>query len=270
MKLKFTDGNWMARAGFTIHHPRTVRDVDVEKDSLTLYTPCKDIHHRGATLDGPLLTVKLSSPAENVIRVQTWHYQGGKERFPNFEVANHHVSPNIDVNDTELTFGSGDLKVKVNRDDFGLQFFGGDRKINNGNNKGLAWIEGPENSTYMRAQLNLGVEEQIYGLGERFTPFVKNGQVVDIWNKDGGTSSEQSYKNVPFYLSSEGYGVFVNHTEEVSFEIGSEAVSKTQFSVAGEYLDYYMINGPTPKEVISNYTELTGKPALPPAWSFGL
>ena len=270
MNLKFTDGNWMVREGFSIHHPRTVRDIDVEKDSLTLYAPCKDIHHRGATLDGPLLTVKLSSPADNVIRVQTWHYKGGRERFPNFDVADHNVNPDIDVNDTELSFGSGDLKVKVNRDHFGLEFYDGERKINAGDSKGLAWIDGPEDTTYMRAQLNLDVGEQIYGLGERFTPFVKNGQVVDIWNKDGGTSSEQSYKNVPFYLSSEGYGVFVNHTEEVSFEIGSEAVSKTQFSVAGEYLDYYIINGPTPKEVISNYTGLTGNPALPPAWSFGL
>src|SRR5690625_7679916 len=87
MNLKFTDGNWMVREGFSIHHPRTVRDIDVEKDSLTLYAPCKDIHHRGATLDGPLLTVKLSSPADNVIRVQTWHYKGGRERFPNFDVA---------------------------------------------------------------------------------------------------------------------------------------------------------------------------------------
>src|SRR5699024_11192523 len=98
----------------------------------------------------------------------------------------------------------------------------------------------------------------------------KNGQSVDIWNKDGGTSSEQSYKNIPFYLSNKGYGVFVNHSEEVNFELGSETVSKSQFSVEGEYLDYYIINGPTTKEVIKRYTNLTGKPSLPPAWSFGL
>ena len=64
---------------------------------------------------------------------------------------------------------------------------------------------------YMREQLTLGVGERVYGLGERFTPFVKNGQIVDIWNEDGGTGSEQAYKNVPFYLTNRGYGVFVNH-----------------------------------------------------------
>ena len=101
-------------------------------------------------------------------------------------------------------------------------------------------------------------------------PFVKNGQVVDIWNEDGGTSSEQAYKNVPFYLTNRGYGVFVNHPELVSLEVGSEKVERVQFSVPGEELDYFVIYGPAPKDVLERYTALTGRPALPPAWSFGL
>src|SRR5476649_2541925 len=122
----------------------------------------------------------------------------------------------------------------------------------------------------MMEQLSLCVGELIYGLGERFTPFVKNGQTIDIWNEDGGTSTEQSYKNIPFYMTNKGYGVFVNHPEKVSFEVGSEKVSKVQFSVPGECLDYFIIGGESMKEVVENYTTLTGKPALPPAWSFGL
>ena len=88
--------------------------------------------------------------------------------------------------------------------------------------------------------------ENVYGLGERFTAFVKNGQVVDMWNKDGGTGSEQAYKNVPFYLTNRGYGVFVNHPENVSFEVASEKVSRVQFSVPGEDLDYFVIYDLTP------------------------
>ena len=71
-------------------------------------------------------------------------------------------------------------------------------------------------------------------------------------------------------MSNKGYGVFVNHPEKVSFEVGSEMVKKVQFSVPGEGLDYFIINGPTIKEVLTRYTDLTGKPGLPPAWSFGL
>ena len=112
--------------------------------------------------------------------------------------------------------------------------------------------------------------ELIYGLGERFGPFVKNGQSVDIWNEDGGTSTEQSYKNIPFYLSNRGYGVFVNHPEKVSFEVGSEMVSRVGFSVPGEHLDYFFISGPTMKDVLMRYTDITGKPGLPAPWTFGL
>ncbi|HEU4756386.1 MAG TPA: alpha-xylosidase, partial [Agromyces sp.] len=127
-----------------------------------------------------------------------------------------------------------------------------------------------EASAYLHTQLSLGVGELVYGLGERFGPFVKNGQTVDIWNADGGTSSEQAYKNVPFYLTNRGYGVLVNHAGHVSFEVGSEAVEQVQFSVAGECLEYFVIAGPTPAEVLDRYTRLTGRPARVPDWSYGL
>ena len=62
-------------------------------------------------------------------------------------------------------------------------------------------------------ELSLAPGECVYGLGERFTAFVKNGQVVDIWNEDGGTASQISYKNIPFYVTSKHYGVFVDHSD---------------------------------------------------------
>jgi alpha-D-xyloside xylohydrolase len=133
----------------------------------------------------------------------------------------------------------------------------------------MGFVDTPE-GRFIHEQLALGVGECVYGLGERFTPFVKNGQVVEMWNEDGGTASEIAYKNIPFYLTNRGYGVLVSHPERVSFEIGSEKVERVQFSVPGEYLEYFLIYGPTPRQVLERYTALTGRPALPPAWSFGL
>ncbi|PWU69340.1 alpha-xylosidase [Gracilibacillus dipsosauri] len=268
--MKFTDGNWMIREGYQIHFPKTIHEMEQQNGAITLYAPCKYINHRGDTLDGPLLTIQLSSPIDDVIRVQTWHFKGEKAKYPNFDVLDEVNMINVEDKEDEISFSSGGLYLTLQKQDFALSFKNQNGKLTDADGKGLAWINGPEEKTYMRGQLKLGVGEHLYGLGERFTPFVKNGQTVDIWNKDGGTSSEQSYKNIPFFLSSKGYGVFVNHPEEVSFELGSETVSRTQFSVQGEYLDYYFINGPTPKEVVSRYTTLTGRPALPPAWSFGL
>ena len=128
----------------------------------------------------------------------------------------------------------------------------------------------PTSRTYVHEQLDLAVGETIYGLGERFGPLVKNGQSVEIWNADGGTSSEQAYKNIPFHLSSRGYGVLVNHPGHVSFEVGSEAVERVQFSVPGESIEYFVIAGSTPAEILERYTALTGRPAVVPAWSYGL
>lgn len=268
--MKFTDGNWMVREGYSIHFPKLVHEVEQDDGSVTLYAPCKYINHRGDTLDGPLLTITISSPMDDVIRVQTWHFKGGKANYPNFEVTDNKKTLEVEEKDESITIQTGNLKLTIAKENFALRFSNRQRVLSDVDEKGFAWIEGPENKTYMRGQLRLGVGENLYGLGERFTPFVKNGQSVDIWNRDGGTSSEQSYKNIPFFLSSKGYGVFVNHPEEVSYELGSEMVSRSQWSVEGEYLDYYFIHGPSPKEVVSRYTELTGRPALPPAWSFGL
>ena len=114
-----------------------------------------------------------------------------------------------------------------------------------GNARG-GWA-GAAERVYVHEQLDLGVGELVYGLGERFGPLVKNGQTVDIWNADGGTSSEQAYKNVPFYLTNRGYGVLVNDPGHVSFEVGSESVERVQFSVPGEVLEYFVIAGPTPE-----------------------
>ena len=125
-------------------------------------------------------------------------------------------------------------------------------------------------TTYLREQLTTDIGECIYGFGEKFTPFVKNGQTIETWNSDGGTCSEQSYKNIPFYISSKSYGIFVNSSDKISFEVNSDTVSKVTFTIPGEELEYFVIGGENLEEVITNYTVLTGKPALPPAYTFGL
>jgi alpha-D-xyloside xylohydrolase len=99
---------------------------------------------------------------------------------------------------------------------------------------------------------------------------VKNGQVVENTNKDGGTACEQAYKSVPFYLSSRGYGVLVDEAGPVSFEVASEKTTRVQFSREGESLAYCVVAGPHPKQVLQRLTALTGRAPLPPAWSFGL
>ena len=180
----------------------------------------------------------------------------------------------VTIENTEryAEFKSGNLSARVSKGEFwSLDFLRNGERITGSQVKNNGYVQDTNNQrNYMFERLDLGVGETVYGLGERFTALVRNGQTVETWNRDGGTSTEQAYKNIPFYVTNRGYGVLVNHPQCVSFEVGSEKVSKVQFSVESEYLEYFVIDGPTPKAVLDRYTRFTGRPALPPAWSFGL
>ncbi|OXS75812.1 alpha-xylosidase [Domibacillus enclensis] len=268
--MKFSNGNWMDREGFTMHYPAQLHEADVQRDRATLYAPFVPIVHRGNTLDGGMMTIELTAPAADVVGVKMIHHKGRVKEYPTFAVQAEGTPFQTTETDEAFTFQSGRLQTVVNKSGWSVQFKSGDELLVETGSRNMSYIVSDNKKTYMREQLSLDVGELIYGLGERFAPFVKNGQTIDIWNEDGGTGSEQAYKSIPFYMSNKGYGVFVNQPENVSFEVGSEKVSNVQFSVEGESLEYYVIYGPTMKEVLTKYTALTGKPALPPAWSFGL
>ncbi|TDU83384.1 alpha-D-xyloside xylohydrolase [Kribbella voronezhensis] len=270
--MKFTDGYWQLRPGLARLRPAAVESVEAAERTLVVYAPAKQIIGRGDTLNQPLFTVTLSSPAAGIIGVRIEHHSGGLPPRPAFELAgddDHPVKVEVDEDTARLT--SGDLTAVVRLDGpWDLRFERDGRVLTGSSARSIGLITDQQGRQYLHEQLALGVGETIYGLGERFGPLVKNGQVVDIWNADGGTSSEQAYKNVPFYLSSSGYGVLVDTPAKVSFEVGSEVVSRNQFSVEGQALSYYVIAGPTPKDVLRRYTGLTGRPARVPAWSMGL
>ncbi|WP_433831811.1 alpha-xylosidase [Actinoplanes sp. CA-015351] len=265
--MKFTDGYWRKRDGITVLHPAHVVDSSTAPDSLTVYAATKPVRGRGDTLNAPLITVTLAAPAPDVIRVTIDHFQGSVAQFPNFSITSSPVDVAVDA----VSLTSGALTARFSDGEhWGLDFLVDGKRITGSGWKGMGVVDTLAGEHFVHEQLDIGVGETVYGLGERFGPLVKNGQSIDVWNEDGGTSSEQAYKNVPFYLTTGGYGVLVDHPGKVSFEVASEMVSRTQFSVAGQSLSYLIIHGPTPADVIRKYTALTGRPALPPAWSFGL
>ena len=271
--MKFTNGYWLMREEITPDYAVEYADSRIDGNDLYIYAPAKHISGRGDSLNTPMLTVKLSSPMEDVIKVSVVHFAGALYQGP--FVAVNETNPYIEIteDDNEIVYQSGALRAVVNKQpsSWSIIFYDGDRRLTDTGFRNMAHMNNRDNDkTYMVEQLALDVDEYIYGLGERFTPFVKNGQVVDMWNEDGGTASEITYKNIPFYITNKGYGIFVENEGDVSYEIASEKVERVQFSVEGERLDYYVINGHTPMGTVEKYTQLTGRPALPPAWSFGL
>jgi len=274
--MKFTDGQWLLQPGVTAHYAAEAYAVQAYPDRLVVLATTRPIKHRGDTLQGPTLTVTLASPLPGVIRVSVQHFSASQAARLHVPMPGA-VQPEVHIenDETRATLTSGGLSVEVRKgENYGLVFREGQRVLTRSDWRGLGYLQRNSredgNRNYVVEQLGLSVGETIYGLGERFTPWVKNGQVVENSNRDGGTACEQAYKSVPFYLSSRGYGVLVNECGPVSFEVGSEKVARVQFSLEGESLDYCVFAGPTPKAVVQRLTALTGRAPLPPAWSFGL
>ncbi len=273
MSLKFTRGYWLTRENFVMNYAAQCVRTEAKPELLHVLAACRQVQGRGDILNSATLDVTFTSPMENVIRVCVTHFAGQVARRPQFEKTEPGTNPQVRVEGNEASFRSGNLTARVKKNaPWEVEFLSGDGKcITSSGYHGMAHARDRNTGkAYMSDSLMLDVGELVYGLGERFTPFVKNGQSVDMWNADGGTASELAYKNIPFYVTNRGYGIFVDDTSDVSFEVASEKVERVQFSVEGESLAYYILYGGSIRGTLQLYTALTGRPPVLPAWSFGL
>jgi alpha-D-xyloside xylohydrolase len=270
--MKFSHGVWKWADGITPCCVKTVTEYRIERDQLWVAAVDRDGIDPSDRFEGVVLQLHVSSPMPDVIRLRVLHHHSDPKTAVKPELDYTLIAPHVRIEDLkdELLFTSGRLALRINKGKWSFQFEDGGTIITSGAHQSLARITNSKGDHWLMQRLRMGVGECIYGLGERFGPLVKNGQSISIWNEDGGTGSELAYKNIPFVLSSRGYGILVNSTSRVDFEIGTERVQQLQFSVAEEELDYYVFRGFSPKDVLEKYTRLSGRPALPPAWSWGL
>ena len=270
--MKFLDGMWMVKKGFDVRYAANVYQAKIEPRKLTLYCPYGwPIHEAGQTVDGGIMTIEITSPRPDIITTRLVNYRTDRSHCPVFRLNTTDPDVTIDEDDQGWTFTSGRLTLKVDKGDFpSFKYFFDGKVITSTGFRSKGLVTDPQGQIFMSDQMDLAVGEKIYGLGERFTNFVRNGQSVDIWNADGGTDTDQAYKNIPFYLSNKNYGLFVDSPDKVSFEVGSERVTRVQFSVPGQEMTYSVIGGTDLKSVLDTYTDLTGKPPMVPDWSFGL
>ena len=271
--MKFIDGVWRTAKDMVVASPHHVWDVSVSESEVYVDASSSPVRARFEDQETKYFSITLYSPAPNVIGLRFQHFRGRPNRGPDFALFSDPAVKPVVVNTEDfVSLTSGDLTVRIEKaGDWRIDMYRRGKRITGSALGASAYAVNRETEkTYVVERLDLGVGDLVYGLGERFTAFTRNGQTIETWNRDGGTSTEQAYKNIPFFLTNRGWGVLVNQPELVSFEVGTEVVSKVGFSVEGESLEYLLIDGPTPKDVLDRYTRLTGRPALPPAWSFGL
>ncbi|NLP56895.1 alpha-xylosidase [Lutibacter sp. B1] len=124
-------------------------------------------------------------------------------------------------------------------------------------------------SRSMDAVLSMSPEEKIFGCGESFTQLNKRGQKVILWTDDAnGVQNETMYKPIPFYMSSRGYGVFMHHSTPITVDFGKYFNAANSMMIGDDEADLFFFIG-EPKDILDEYTNLTGKAEMPPLWSFG-
>jgi alpha-D-xyloside xylohydrolase len=242
----------------------------------------------GTTARGAAVVIRLSSVASGVVRVELEpKASNGPTDRGRVKLARLPAEPSAwSVQRPaagQVRLVADGIKVDVELEPVRLVFYGADgRKL-------LAQDPRPTDVTDRLAAPTFGLscadgrvvachdtfacepDEHFYGFGEKFTNLDKRGQWIEMWNYDAhGVNSERAYKNVPFFVSSRGYGVFVDSTTPIRFDMAASHLATWSVVVPDAALDYYVIGGADPMEVIGRYANLVGKPILPPKWAFGL
>jgi alpha-D-xyloside xylohydrolase len=195
------------------------------------------------------------------------------------------TDPNWQRTETDQTyiFHSSAGNVHLTRDPWNLEFYDSTGKLltktlHHGEQKALHTKSMPfafmrRASDYSRsvaASFSLYADEMIFGCGESFTRLDKRGQRIVLWSTDAqSAASREMYKPVPFFMSSRGYGLFVHTSTPCTFDFGHDYDGASTLHVGDDALDLFIFMG-SPKEILSEYTALTGRSPMPPLWSFGL
>ncbi len=128
---------------------------------------------------------------------------------------------------------------------------------------------GSDNSRSINPVFSIQPTERIFGFGEAPGPLNKVGQKLNLFVTDPqGPESPDMYKPIPFFFSNLGYGAFIHTAAPLTVDVGQSYIGANKLFMKDEDLDMFLFWG-TPKEILSEYTALSGRPEMPPLWSFG-
>jgi len=214
--------------------------------------------------------LKLCSPGI----VKLWYEQGSfKRNNESFAVVNEDIDNKSALAVSEQTGSyeiyTGELIIRVNKNPFQIRFFDKYQKL---------LLEDFQRKGYVKDSLRqttyktLRPTEHFFGLGEKSGALDRRGKSFKMWNSDKpcyATDEDPLYKSIPFFMSNFGYGIFYDNTFKSEFNFGATSGDYYSFSSPGGEMVYYFIFGPSYKQIIERYTQLTGKPIMPPEWALG-
>lgn len=177
-------------------------------------------------------------------------------------------------------FGSTPDTVLVCTDELLLQVSRNDCRLRAASADGTVLVEDPEGAGYFEGRdLGRGVTraaapgERFYGFGEKTGPLDKRGRAMTFWNTDAySPDAGPLYQSIPFFIGLRGgvaYGVFLDDTHRLRFDMAAADPSRYVLATAGDEVDQYLFAGPAIRDVVERYTRLTGRMSLPPRWTLG-
>jgi alpha-D-xyloside xylohydrolase len=235
---------------------------------------------------GDLLTAQVTAAGEGIIRVRLSTDPAARTRSARLLPLTHPdpaYRADVQVADGVIRIVAGSIVAEVTLEPWGIRFVEtASGRLLTRTAPGVVDISGRMRTAPFGVSIvdgdvvayhetfALPADEVLAGTGERFLPLDLRGQRPVIWNFDAfGSESDRAYKNVPFYQSSRGYGVVVDSGMPIEFDFGASTQSVVQIVVPDDLIDYYVLAGPTPNEVLTRYDRLTCRPVTPPKWAFG-
>jgi len=241
---------------------------------------------QGALESGKELSFVVSVVAQNIIRVR-YNVEGGavehETPYTTESVKFEPASFQVDEDDESFLIDTGAVIVRVNKEPWQVSV--SDRK---GGvlfqqeiwDKGFVipitypagYSEGSDGEIAVHENISLEPDEHLFGLGPKYMSVNKRGKRSVMWCSEtvGTNTTDLSYMSVPFFMSSRGYGLFLNHGAKSIFELGSYSTVAASIRVDSPLMDYYLIFGKRPTDILLGYLMLTGFPPIPPKWAFGL
>ncbi|MDO9258123.1 MAG: glycoside hydrolase family 31 protein [Bacteroidales bacterium] len=217
------------------------------------------------------IKVLLEQVSSGILKI--WYDQNdfkrNNESFAVIKSGNELEKLNISEQPQSYEIYTGDLIVRINKSPFQIRIFDKYQKLlmEDFQSRGFE-----KDSLKISSYKTLRPGERIYGLGEKNGPINRVGSKFRMWNSDKpcyDVNEDPLYKSIPFFMSSAGYGIYFDNTYKTEFDFGLESANYYTFSAPGGEMIYYFIFGPTYKQIISRYMDLTGKPIMPPSWALG-
>ncbi len=236
------------------------------------------------------VSLRFYSPVAFRFELQANPEAGGTDTLNDFDESAIAADVDLDVEerDGELSVETSELRVVVGLDEWSFRVLDadgsavfeeqradvdvrGDLRQDPLGFEEIVDEPGPDRVSATGTAFDLAPDERLYGLGEKFLELDRRGREVSSWTVEPyGTETENSYKNVPFHLSTRGYGLLVDTTNRVEYDLGATSTASATIDVHDDTFAFVFVYGPSFKEIIREYTALTGRADMPPKWSFGV